>query len=109
MADPNRREVWLVDLGMAAKTRPCLVLSIPADDANDRVLVTLVPHTTSLRGSRFEVRVPARFLKPGGFDAQNLVTIPQAKLIRRLGALTNTQIEPVIAAICKWLGIADTP
>ena len=57
MANPNRGEVWLVDLGMVAKTRPCLVLSIPADDANDRVLATLIPHTTSLawftiRGAR---------------------------------------------------------
>ena len=109
MANPNRGEVWLVDLGMVARIRPCLVLSIPADDANDRVLVTLIPHTTSLRGSRFEVRVPARFLKPGGFDAQNLVTIPQVKLIRRLGTLADTQLEPIIAAVCKWLGMADTP
>ena len=51
-----RGELWLVDLGMAAKVRPALVVSVPADDA-DRALVTIVPHTTSLRGSRFEVAV----------------------------------------------------
>ncbi len=28
MANPNRGEVWLVDLGYAAKVRPCLVFSI---------------------------------------------------------------------------------
>lgn len=50
MADPNRGEVWLVDLGYAAKVRPCLVLSIPAL-IQDRALATLVPHTTSTRGS----------------------------------------------------------
>ena len=44
-----RGEVWLVDLGMVAKIRPCLVLSIPCDEANDRVLTTLIPHTTSTR------------------------------------------------------------
>lgn len=49
-----RGELWLVDLGMAAKVRPALVVSVPADDA-ERALVTIVPHTTSLRGSRFEV------------------------------------------------------
>jgi len=48
-------------------------------------------------------------LKPGGFDAQNVVTIPQVKLIRRLGTLADTQLEPVVAAVCKWLGMADTP
>lgn len=52
---PGRSEVWLVDLGMVAKVRPCLVLSIPADDENDRVLTTIIPHTTSTRNSRFEV------------------------------------------------------
>jgi len=37
MANPNRGEVWLVDLGYAAKVRPCLVLSIPVND-EDRAL-----------------------------------------------------------------------
>jgi mRNA-degrading endonuclease toxin of MazEF toxin-antitoxin module len=32
-----RGEVWIVDLGMVAKIRPCLVLSLPNDDENDRV------------------------------------------------------------------------
>jgi len=63
MAEARRAEVWLVDLGYAAKVRPCLVLSVPAETA-DRVLVTLVPHTTSPRRSRFEVPVPVRFLVP---------------------------------------------
>jgi mRNA interferase MazF len=30
MVNPDRGEVWLVDLGLAAKTRPCVVLSVPA-------------------------------------------------------------------------------
>jgi len=70
MATPKRGEVWLVDLGMVAKIRPGLVLSIPADDENDHVLVTMVGLTTSLRGSRFEIPIPTRFLKPGAFDAK---------------------------------------
>jgi hypothetical protein len=45
MSAPRRGEVWLVDLGMAAKVRPALVISVPAADT-DRALVTLVPHTT---------------------------------------------------------------
>ncbi|HEX7788451.1 MAG TPA: type II toxin-antitoxin system PemK/MazF family toxin, partial [Methylomirabilota bacterium] len=32
MAAPGRGEVWLVDLGLAAKVRPALVLSVPAGD-----------------------------------------------------------------------------
>ena len=49
MPKQNRGEVWLVDLGMVAKVRPCLVISIPAR-VEDRALVTVVTHTTSTRG-----------------------------------------------------------
>jgi mRNA interferase MazF len=45
MQSPQRGEVWLVDLGMAVKVRPALVISVPADAA-DRALVTLMPDTT---------------------------------------------------------------
>lgn len=52
MRNPDRGEVWLVDLGLAAKTRPCLVLSIPATEDTDRALVTMISNTTSVRGSQ---------------------------------------------------------
>ena len=67
MPSADRGSVWVVDLGMAAKVRPCLVLSIPTDP-QDRVLVTVVAHTTSIQGTRFEVVVKAPFLKSGVFD-----------------------------------------
>jgi mRNA interferase MazF len=56
MTVARRGEVWLVDLGMAAKVRPAVVVSVPADDT-DRALVTIVPHTTSPRQSRFEANL----------------------------------------------------
>lgn len=105
---PIRADVWLVDLGMVAKVRPCLVLSIPANDDNDRVLTTLVPHTTSTRNSRFEARSNVRFLKPGAFDAQNIITIPTVKLIRRLGTLPDDQMTQVEDTVKLWLGLATT-
>jgi mRNA interferase MazF len=104
MTSPRRGEVWLVDLGMAAKVRPALVISVPADDA-DRALVTLVPHTTSPRQSRFEVSASVPFLRAGVFDAQNLVTIPHAKLVRLLGTLGATHLAAVERAVCLWLGL----
>jgi mRNA interferase MazF len=103
---PPRGEVWLVDLGMAAKVRPCLVLSVAVEDA-DRSLVTLVPHTTSVRGSRFEVSVAARFLKPGAFDSQGLVTVPMVRLVRRVGALVPEQLAAVEDGVRRWLGIGN--
>lgn len=104
MANPNRGEIWLVDLGYAAKVRPCLILSIPAEDI-DRALVTLVPHTTALRNSRFEVELNVKFLRKGGFDVQNLVTIPHAKLIRNLGKLTDSQMSEIEERVKLWLGL----
>jgi mRNA interferase MazF len=101
---PPRGEVWLVDLGMAAKVRPCLVVSVAVEES-DRALVTLVPHTTSMRGSRFEVDVPVKFLRSGAFDAQGLVTVPIAWLIRRLGSLSHEQLGHVEAGVRLWLGL----
>lgn len=101
---PNRGEVWLVDLGYVAKTRPCLVMSVLVEK-QDRALVTLVAHTTRPRKSRFEVEITASFLRLGVFDAQTLVTIPYVKLIRKLGSLTNEQLLQVENAVCLWLGI----
>jgi mRNA interferase MazF len=57
-------ELWLVDLGMAAKVRPAVVVSVPADDV-DRAVVTIVPHTTRARNSRFEVASTVPVLRQG--------------------------------------------
>ncbi len=106
MSNPERGEIWLVDLGYVAKVRPCLVISIPAL-MQDRALATLVPHTTSLRGSRFEVDVKVSFLKTGVFDVQNIITIPHAKLLRKLGELNSSQLAQVEEILLFWLGFGD--
>jgi mRNA interferase MazF len=53
---PVRSEVWLIDFGIAAKVRPALVVSKPYGD-EDRALIAVVPHTTSIRGSKYEIQV----------------------------------------------------
>lgn len=106
MSSSDRGDVWLVDLGYAAKVRPCLVISIPAL-RQDRALATLVPHTTSPRGSRFEVEVKVNFLRAGVFDVQNVITIPHAKLLRKLGSLTPKQLVEVEEALLFWLGFEE--
>ena len=105
MNRPLRGEVWMVDLGLAAKVRPCLVLSVPLEES-DRSLVTVIPHTTALRQSRFEVAVSVRFLRPGAFDAQGVVTVPTVRLMNRLGTLSAEQIQAVAKSVCSWLGIS---
>jgi mRNA interferase MazF len=89
---------------MVAKIRPCLVLSI-RPDTHDRALVALVPHTTSVRGTRFEVAVPKSFLKSGAFDAQGLVTVAPPRLIRKLGELQAAEISQVEQSVRKWLDL----
>src|SRR5207253_11388319 len=88
MRGVNPGEVWMIDFGMAAKVRPALLLTgEPAADELD--LVTVVLHTTSLRGNRWELNVPKPFLKPGAFHLQQVQTISRVKLERRLGVLTT--------------------
>lgn len=104
MPTGDRGAVWLVDLGYTAKVRPGLVLSVKPLDT-ERNLVTLIPHTTSPRGTRFEVNIALSFLRPGSFDAQNPITIPHAKLIRKLGVLTADQLALVEDAVRTWLDL----
>ncbi len=106
MPSPQRGDVWIVDLGLAGKVRPGLVVSIPAE-LTDRALVTIVPHTTSRRGSQYEVEINLRFLSQhGAFDTQNPVTVSNAKLVRRAGRVTQTQMAVIEGGLYRWLGLA---
>lgn len=105
---PRRGEVWLFDLGMTAKTRPVLVVSVEYGDG-DRAIVTVMPHTTELRESPFEIPVREPFLKSNGaFLVQGVSTYPKAWAIRKLGMLQPAQMQAVIDALAVWLGIAGT-
>jgi mRNA interferase MazF len=103
---PTRGEVWLFDLGMAAKTRPVVVVSVAYGDA-DRAILTVVPHTTELRGSPFEISVRTPFLRQGAFLVQGVSTYPKAWAIRKIGALNRDQMAAVMTGLRNWLGLAD--
>ncbi len=100
----QRGEIWLIDLGMVAKTRPALVLSIGYDD-RERAIVTYVPRTTVLRETRFEVPHAARGFDPGGFDAQGIAGVPSVQLVRRIGVLDGATLARVETAVKAWLGL----
>ena len=100
----NRGEVWRVDFGMAAKVRPALLLTgDPADDELD--LVTVLLHTTSLRGNRWELSIPKPFLKPGAFHLQQIQSVSTVKLERKLGVLNETEMNQVLDALAERLRI----
>jgi mRNA interferase MazF len=54
---------------------------------------------------RFEVSVKAGFLRSGVFDAQNIVTIPRAKLLRKPGNLIPSPMAAAETAARMWLGL----
>jgi mRNA interferase MazF len=101
---PNRGEVWMVDLGLAQKVRPALVLNRAFKDT-DRALISVIPHTTAVRGSELEVCINVPFLKPGAFLVQNPVTVPAVKAERFLGRLTAPQLVLVETGVRDWLGL----
>ncbi|HTA29710.1 MAG TPA: type II toxin-antitoxin system PemK/MazF family toxin [Candidatus Cybelea sp.] len=97
-----RGEIWMVDFGLAAKVRPALLLSgEPA--VEDLDLVTVILHTTALRGNRWELSIPKPFLKPGAFHLQQIQSVSTAKLERRLGALSEAEMIRVLDALADRL------
>src|ERR1700753_3737516 len=106
MARPEvrRGDIWLVDLGLAQKVRPAVVLSVAYLD-HERALITYVPRTTALRQTRFEVMHRAPGFDPGAFDAQSIGTIPVVKLVRRINAWDATTFTKVEDAVRAWLAL----
>jgi mRNA interferase MazF len=87
-------EVWQVDLGLAGKVRPCLLMTgYPNND--ELALVTIIPHTTALRGNRWEISIAKSFLKDGAFHLQQIQSVPTVRLMRRLGALTIEEMQVI--------------
>ena len=82
-------EIWLADLGIAAKTRPILIVS--REDADPpRVLLLYVPLTRQNRGSAYEVEIKdVRFLSELSYaNVQGLGSLPPARLERLLGKIS---------------------
>ena len=81
-------EIWLADLGLAAKTRPVLIVS-RQDPDSPRALVLYVPLTTQSRLSFYEVPLPRlAFLdRESVANVQGLGSLPTIRLERRLGKL----------------------
>jgi mRNA interferase MazF len=103
-ARPSRGEIWQVDMGIAGKVRPCLLLTdYPAND--ELALVTVVPHTTALRGNEWEVAIPKPFLKEGAFHIQQVQSISLPKLMRRFGSLTHEEWKMISEKLAKRLGL----
>ena len=97
-------KVWRINFGMAAKVRPALVLrDHPADD--ELALLVVIPHTTAVRGNRWELAIPKRFLKAGVFHLQQVQPVPLARRDALVGALTADEFRLVKESLVRLLNL----
>jgi mRNA interferase MazF len=106
--NPKPGEVWRVDLGLAAKTRPIVIVS-RYDPNPPRALILYIPVTTQNRGSSYEVKLPnVSFLRQGSVaNVQGLGSISAARLERKLGELSEETMREIKQALIFVLDLAD--
>ena len=105
MPRARRGEIWLIDLGLVQKARPCLILSVDFLE-HEGAVVTYIPRTTRIRQTRFEVLHRAHGFEPGAFDAQGIGGVPEIKLERRLGSVDSSVLQEIEAALKRWLALS---
>jgi len=104
--NPQPGEIWLADLGLAAKTRPIVIVSRQDPDP-PRSLVLYVPLTTQRRDSRYEVPLPRLpFLdRESVANVQGLGSLPTVRLERKIGKLPNNVMERLKDALAFALDL----
>jgi mRNA interferase MazF len=101
----KRKDVWSVDFGIEGKVRPCLLLTDYPSADNDLALITVIEHTTSIRGGEWEIEIRKPFLKrPGAFHLQQIQSVKLSRFERRLGALTDAEMRIIETILRRRLG-----
>ncbi|HEX7569078.1 MAG TPA: type II toxin-antitoxin system PemK/MazF family toxin [Verrucomicrobiae bacterium] len=106
MTNFSRGDVVVVDLGMAAKVRPCVVVSIGQPDGS-RNMSVVVPMTTEIRGGECEVRFP----KPAWLRQESVVNVlgiagvDNAKIERRIAAFPADKMAELESVLKQLLGL----
>ncbi len=108
MTEFDRGDVVVVDLGMAAKTRPCVVVSVRQADCR-RNMAVVVPLTTDVRGGECEVAFP----KPRWLPEESVVNVlgiagvDRARIVRRVAPFPNESFARVMDAAARMLGLSS--
>lgn len=106
MTSFNRGDDVVVDLGMAAKVRPCVVVSVGQPDRL-RNMSVVVPMTTEMRGGECEVRFP----KPAWLRQESVINVPgiagvdNAKIERRISAFPADKMVEIESVLKRLLGL----
>ena len=106
MTNFSRGDVVIVDLGMMAKTRPCVVISVSQPD-RQRNMSVVVPMTTEIRGGECEIPFP----KPAWLRQESVINVlgiagvDNARIERRLAAFPADKLAEVEAVLKRVLGL----
>ena len=106
--NPKPGEVWLADLGLAAKTRPVIIVS-RFDPDPPRSLVIYVPLTTQNRNNPYEVELPRLpFLdKTSVANVQGLASLPIVRLEKKIGLIPDAVMRDIKKALFYALDLAE--
>ena len=98
--NPKPGEIWLADLGLAAKTRPVVIVS-RHDPHAPRALVLYVPLTTQNRRSSYEILLPSLpFLRETSVaNVQGTGSVAVVRLERKIGVLPKESFLKVKEAL----------
>ena len=102
----ERGDVVIVDLGMRAKVRPCVVVSVGQPD-RQRNMSVVVPMTTEIRGGECEIPFP----KPAWLRQESVVNVlgiagvDNAKIERRISAFSADKMAAIDSVLKRLLGL----
>jgi mRNA interferase MazF len=106
MTSFSRGDVVIVDLGITAKVRPCVVISVRNPDSQ-RNMSVVVPMTTEIRGGECEVH----FQKPPWLRQESVVNVlgiagvDNAKIERRISAFPTDKMSEIESVLKRLFGL----
>jgi mRNA interferase MazF len=102
----ERGDVVIVDLGMTAKVRPCVVVSVAQPD-RQRNMSVVVPMTTEIRGGECEIPFPkpAWLRQESVVNALGIAGVDNAKIERRISAFPADKMVAIDSVLKRLLGL----
>ena len=109
--NPRPGEIWLADLGLAAKTRPVVIVSRFDPDAPRALIICVSVDNPEQRKSRYEVAIPKLRISwkaPSVANVQGIASIPSVRLERRLGMLPEKTLVDIRLALSFALDLDNS-
>lgn len=100
----RRFDVYLINLDPTVgheiqKTRPCLIVS---PDEMNRYIATVIVAPMATKGRAYPTRVSCRFQgKRGQIVLDQLRTVDKARLVRRLGRVSEATRQAVLTVLAE--------